>query len=185
MRDTRLFPTPFLRISDARVPRGHPRIPHALRGAQHPPHLRCENATRTGRIGDAIWPHEMDASEMRKAGNPTCMHVGTTKRHDTTARRRCATHDCFPPPSCASPTRAYRVVIRVYPTPCVGLNTLRIFDAKMPHELDASEMRYGHTRWTHRRCVRRETPRACTWGRRNDTTQQRVGDARECDVGGV
>ncbi len=37
--------------------------------------------------------------------------------------------------------RTYRVVNRLYPTPCVGLNTLRISDAKMPHKLDASEMR--------------------------------------------
>ncbi len=88
------FPHPFLRISDAHIPRGRPPIPHALRGAQHPPHLRCDMPTRDGRIGDAIYPHEMDASEMRKVGNPTCIHVGGTKQHDTTARRRCAGMRC-------------------------------------------------------------------------------------------
>ena len=38
------------------------------------------------------------------------------------------------------------MVDRLYPTPCVGLNILRISDAKMPHELDASEMRYDHAK---------------------------------------
>ena len=42
--------------------------------------------------------------------------------------------------------RAYRVVDRLYPTPCVGLNTLRISDAICPRETDASEMR-GNTMW--------------------------------------
>ena len=147
----RLYPTPCvglntLRISDAKMPR------------------------EDGRIRDAIWPHEMDASEMRKAGNPTCMHVGDdeTTRHNSasemrdTRRKRPHRRGFVPPPSCASPMRAYRVVDRLYPTPCVGLNTLRISDAICPRETDASEMRYTHTRWTHRRGVRWETPRACT-----------------------
>ena len=82
------------------------------------------------------------------------MHVGDdeTARHNSASEMRDTR--LFPIPlSCASPMRTYRVVDRLYPTPCVGLNTLRISDAKMPHEdgrigdaiwpheLDASEMR--------------------------------------------
>ena len=73
-------PSHLLRISDAHIYHGHTRAPHALRGALHPAHLRCDMPAQDGRIGDAQDTRPPNnASEMRKMGNPTCMHVGHAK----------------------------------------------------------------------------------------------------------
>ncbi len=153
----------ILRISDAHIYHGHTRAPHALRGALHPAHLRCDMPAQDGRIGDAQDTRPPNnASEMRKMGNLTCMHVGYAKTPSHLLR--------------ISDAHIYHGHTRA---PHALRGALHPKHLRRDKHADASEMRKTPDRQTtHRRCVRWETPRACTWGMRRHPSPSCASEMR-------